>query len=195
MSRLLAIPFWLSALLSPAPSLAHATSHEVQLSSIGPAPEFVLTSQDGATVALRDFLGRVVAVTFIYTSCPDVCPLLTHKMVQVQDLLGPDFGHRIVFLSITVDPANDTPAALRAYAESHGANLAGWSFLTGAPETIREVAQNYGVAASLSADGQVEHTLLTTLVDKHGAMRVQYLGYRFDPDEFRDDLLELLHEP
>ena len=60
---------------------------------------------------------------------------------------------------------------------------------------VGDVAKRYGVAVSRTADGQVEHTLLTTLVDKHGAMRVQYLGYRFDPEEFRHDLQELLHEP
>ena len=174
--------------------MAHTTSHEERLPSIGLAPEFELTSQDGAAVALYDFRGRVLAVAFIYTSCPDVCPLLTDKMAQVQDLVGPHFGPRVAFVSITVDPENDTPAALRAYAESHGANLAGWSFLTGAPPMISEVAERYGVAVTRTADGQVEHTLLTTLVDKHGAMRVQYLGFRFDPEEFRDDLLELLHE-
>ena len=195
MRRLAALGFWLAVLVSPATSLAHATSHEQRLPSIGPAPGFKLTSQDGAAVALRDFRGRVVAVAFIYTSCPDVCPLLTEKMAQVQEELGPDFGPRVAFVSITVDPENDTPAALKAYAESHGADLAGWSFLTGAPPMISEVAQRYGVAVSHSADGQVEHTLLTTLVDKHGTMRVQYLGFRFDPEEFRQDLMELLHEP
>ena len=117
-------------------------------------------------------------------------------MAQVQDELGPDFGPRVAFVSITVDPENDTPAALKAYAESHGANLAGWSFLTGAPPMISEVAQTLRRGGDRArADGQVDHTLLTTLVDKHGTMRVQYLGFRFDPEEFRHDLLELLHEP
>ena len=193
--HLAALGLWLAVLVGTTPSLAHTTSHEQRLPSIGPALEFELTSQDGKTVALHDFRGRVLAIAFIYTSCPDVCPLLTEKMAQVQDELGPDFGTRIAFVSITVDPENDTPAALGAYAESHGANLAGWNFLTGAPKMIGEVAQRYGVAVSRTADGQVEHTLLTTLVDKHGQMRVQYLGFRFDPEEFRHDLLELLHEP
>ena len=61
-------------------------------------------------------------MTFIYTSCPDVCPLLTEKMAQVQDELGPDFGPRVAFVSITVDPEHDTPEVLKDYAESHGAD-------------------------------------------------------------------------
>jgi protein SCO1 len=194
-SKLVALWLSLAVAASPAPALAHATSHEQRLPTIGQAPGFTLTSQDGATATLHDFRGRVVAVAFIYTSCPDVCPLLTEKMTQVQDELGPDFGPRVAFVSITVDPENDTPAALRAYAESHGANLAGWSFLTGPPAVIREVTRRYGVAVTRTADGQPDHNLLTTLVDKHGTMRVQYLGFRFDPEEFREDLIELLHEP
>jgi protein SCO1/2 len=179
----------------PSLALGHHAGHEQRLPTIGPAPDFSLASQDGATVALRGFAGRVLAVAFIYTSCPDICPLLTDKMAQVQDELGPDFGPRVAFVSITVDPENDTPAALGAYAESRGANPKGWSFLTGAPSVVGDVAKRYGVAVSRAADGRVDHTLLTTLVDKHGEMRVQYLGYRFDPEEFRHDLQELLHEP
>jgi protein SCO1/2 len=57
------------------------------------------------------------------------------------------------------------------------------------------VAHRYGVAVAPAADGQVDHTLLTTLVDRQGTMRVQYLGYRFDEEEFRHDLLDLVNEP
>ena len=124
-------------------------------------------------------------MTFIYTSCPDVCPMLTDKLARVQDELGSDFGSKVAFVSITVDPERDTPEVLKEYAEAFGANLAGWSFLTGEPAAVREVAHRYGVAVAPAADGQVDHTLLTTLVDRQGAMRVQYLGYRFDPEEFR----------
>ena len=60
---------------------------------------------------------------------------------------------------------------------------------------VREVAHLYGAAVVKAADGQVDHTLLTTLVDGRGAMRVQYLGHQFDPEEFRRDLLSLLNEP
>jgi protein SCO1/2 len=137
----------------------------------------------------------VVAVTFIYTSCPDVCPMLTDKMARVQDELGADFGSKIAFLSITVDPEHDTPEVLKEYAEVLDADLAGWSFLTGTPAAVREVAHRYGVAVAPAADGQVDHTLLTTLVDRQGTMRVQYLGYRFDEEEFRHDLLDLVNEP
>ena len=185
----------LGVLAWPMLAQAHEAAQEERLPTIGAAPDFALTSQDGAEVTLGAFRGKVVAVTFIYTSCPDVCPMLTDKMARVQDELGADFGSKIAFLSISVDPEHDTPAVLKEYAEALGADLAGWSFLTGTPAAVREVAHRYGVAVAPAADGGVDHTLLTTLVDRQGTMRVQYLGYRFDPEEFRQDLLRLVNEP
>src|SRR5262245_34800215 len=170
----------------------HDAMRDQRLPTIGPAPEFALTSQDGVRVTLGDLRNKVVAVTFIYTSCEDTCPLLTAKMAQVQDDLGPNFGSKIAFVSITVDPERDTPDVLRKYAESFGANLGGWSFLTGTPESIREVVQRYGIFATKSVGNDVDHTFLTSLIDRHGALRVQYLGVRFDQEEFRRDVLNLM---
>ena len=188
----------LGLLAWPALALAHEAKHEQheeRLPTIGAAPEFALTSQDGAQVTLAALRGKVVAVTFIYTSCPDVCPMLTDKLARVQDELGADFGSKIAFVSITTDPERDTPEVLKGYAEAFEANLAGWSFLTGEPATVLEVAHRYGVAVAKAADGQVDHTMLTTLIDRQGTMRVQYLGYRFDEEEFRRDLESLVNEP
>jgi protein SCO1 len=85
--------------------------------------------QDGAQVALADLRGKVVAVTFIYTLCTNTCPVLTPMMSFVQDQLSADFGAKIAFVSITVDPERDTPEVLKEYAQAFGANLAGWFFL------------------------------------------------------------------
>jgi protein SCO1/2 len=77
------------ALLAFPPSLpAHEAGGDKRLPVIGPAPPFTLTSQDGMPVALADLRGKVVALSFIYTGCPDICPMLTQKMVDVQDALG-----------------------------------------------------------------------------------------------------------
>jgi protein SCO1/2 len=185
----------LGMLAWPALAAAHEAGQEQRLPTIGAAPEFALISQDGKEVRLDDLRGKVVAVAFIYASCPDVCPLLTDKMARVQDELGSDFGSKIAFVSITTDPERDTPEVLKGYAEAFEANLAGWSFLTGDPAKVLDVAHRYGVAVAPAAAGQVDHTLLTTLIDRRGTMRVQYLGYRFDEAEFRHDLLDLVNEP
>jgi protein SCO1 len=190
-----ALALALAILACPTPVQAHEAPHEQRLPTIGPAPVFALTSQDGARVTLADFRGKAVAVTFIFTSCTDTCPLLTHKMALVQDELGSDFGTKIAFISITVDPERDTPEVLKEYAEAFEANLAGWAFLTGSPAAIREVTRKYGVFAAKAVGGEVDHTFLTSLVDPQGVLRVQYIGVRFDPDEFRRDLLSLLNEP
>src|SRR5206468_3549143 len=141
---------------------------------------FALTSQDGAPVTLADFRGKVVAVTFIFTLCSSTCPVLTPMMSAVQDRLGPDFGRKIAFVSITVDPERDTPEVLKLYAQAFGANPAGWSFLTGNPQDIKDVTRRYGVYAAKAENGDVDHTFLTSIVDRNGILRLQYLGVRFD---------------
>jgi protein SCO1 len=181
-------------MLAQSRDAADHISKDPPLPKIAPAPAFTLTSQDGAPVSLADFRGKVVAVTFIYTLCTDTCPVLTPMMSFVQDRLGPDFGTKIAFVSITVDPGRDTPAVLKEYAEAFGANPAGWAFVTGAPETIREVTRRYGVFAATAAGGDIDHSFLTSIVDPRGILRVQYLGARFDPEEFRRDLLSLVKE-
>jgi protein SCO1/2 len=193
---ILAIGLLMWSLTAPThPASAHSTAGENErLSTIGPAPDFSLTSQDGAPVSLGDFRGKVLAVTFIFTSCTDTCPLLTAKMAQVQHALGADFGTKISFISITVDPERGTPAVLKEYARNFGVDLKGWTFLTGTAEAIDDVTDRYGVFASQAATGDVDHTLLTSLIDQGGNIRVQYLGVRFDPEEFRRDLLSLVAE-
>jgi protein SCO1/2 len=175
------------------PTLNHARAGEA-LPRIGPAPEFSLTTQEDRRLSLQDLRGKVVAVTFIYTSCGDTCPLLTAKMVQLQTRFGTDFGARVFFVAITVDPEQDTPEVLKRYAQVHGADLAGWAFLTGAPAEVRQVARQYGVYAKKTRLGQVDHTFLTSLVDHRGILRVQYLGVRFDPEEMLRDLQSLMQE-
>ena len=177
-----------------APGLSQPTTQAEPLPQIGPAPEFTLTNQEGKRLSLSDFRGKVVAVTFIYASCADTCPLLTAKMAALQARLGPDFGARVAFVSITVDPERDTPEVLKRYAEGHGAKMAGWAFLTGTQAEIREVARRYGIYYKKMPRGDVDHTFLTSLVDQRGTLRVQYLGVRFDPDELLRDLRSLVAE-
>jgi protein SCO1/2 len=163
-----------------------------ELPVIGPAPQFTLTSQDGKPFALADLRGKAVVVAFIYTECPDICPMLTQKMVEIQDELGANFGAKVAFVSISLDPEHDTPEVLKDYAQFWGAKPDGWAFLTGSPEAVRDVTRRYGVFFAKKEDGSVEHTQLTSLVDVAGQMRVQYLGARFDPEEFRQDLMSLV---
>ena len=184
----------LLALLVSWPANAHDAAHNQRLPAIGPAPDFTLTSQNGVPVSLREFRGKVIAVAFIFASCTDICPMLTDNMARVKDKLGSAFGSDIVFVSITVDPERDTPEVLKQYAENFNADVKGWSFLTGDPAIVDEVGRKYGVIARKTANGDVDHTLLTSLVDPNGILRVQYLGATFDVEEFRGDLVSLMDE-
>ena len=176
------------------PALDHAAGKDQPLPSIGPAPEFTLTTQDGGRLSLADLRGKVVVITFIFASCKDSCPLLTHKLATLQSRLGRDFGPDAFFVSITVDPERDTPEALKRHASAHGSRLVGWAFLTGTPVEIRDVARRYGIAYGKTPGGDVDHTFLTSLVDRSGTVRVQYLGTRFDPDDMLKDIQSLLRE-
>ena len=173
---------------------AHRTNENARLPVVGPAPEFALLDQDGARLTLASLRGKVVVVTFIYATCADTCPVLTAKMASLQRPLAADFGARVRFVSITVDPDVDTPAVLRAYAKAQSADLAGWSFLTGTPSAIDDVVRSYGGFAKRIERGNVDHLFLTSLIDRQGRLRVQYLGYHFNPDDVLQDLRALLRE-
>jgi protein SCO1/2 len=184
----------LAALSWPTDVLCHESKDNQRLSKIGPAPEFTLTQQDGKRLALKELRGKVLAITFIFASCTDTCPLLTAKMAGIQNRLGSDFGPKVFFVSITVDSERDTPKVLKRYAEAHKANPAGWAFLTGTPTKIRDVAKRYGIYHKKTPRGDVDHTFLTSLVDQNGTLRVQYMGVKFDPDEMLRDLQSLVKE-
>jgi protein SCO1/2 len=192
----LVISFLLAAVMQVGPSREeiYEAARTRSLPEIASAPEFTLTSQDGVQVSLADLRGKVVAVTFIFTRCAATCPLLTPMMSLVQDGLGGDFGGKIAFASITVDPEHDTPETLKLYAQAYGADVAGWSFLTGPPPVVADLARRYGVFAAKTEDGGVDHTFLTSIVDRQGMIRVQYLGVRFDREEFRRDIVSLMEE-
>jgi protein SCO1 len=176
-----------------APMLA-APAGTSSLPLIGPAPAFALDSSRGARITLADLRGKVLAVTFIFTTCTDSCPLLTAKLAEIGRSLGNDFGPRIAFVAISVDPLNDTPARLRDYATAHRADSSGWFFLTGKPGDIESVLRGYGAYAKKMDGGSVDHVFLTSLIDRAGMLRVQYLGTRFDPREMQRDLQALLRE-
>ena len=190
----IAVFILLVALFSPTDVLCYDTKDNQRLSKIKPAPEFTLTNQDGKRLALKELRGKVLAITFIFASCVDTCPLLTAKLAGIQKRLGSDFGSKVHFVSITVDPERDTPEVLKRYAEAYKANTGGWGFLTGTKAEIREVAKRYGIYYKKTSRGDVDHTFLTSLVDQSGTLRVQYMGVKFDPDEMLRDIQSLVKE-
>ena len=109
-------------------------------------PTFTLTNQSGQLVRTADLRGTAAVVNFIFTTCGDVCPLVTAQLVRVQArLFNEGLGARVRFVSITVDPAIDTPPTLQRYAAVYGANLATWHFLTGPASDIDRLTREVGV--------------------------------------------------
>ena len=112
-------------------------------------PNVALTTHEGKTVHFFDDLikDKIVVLNFIYTSCPDACPLETAKLVEVQDLLGERVGRDIFMYSISIDPERDTPEKLKEYSERFQTGP-GWLFLTGDKADIRLLRQKVGMIAA-----------------------------------------------
>ena len=172
----------------------HVDDTNERLAKVGPAADFELIAQSGERFSIKDVRGKVVAVGFTYTSCIDTCPLLTAKMVSVQNKLGSKFGTEVYFVTVSMDPEVDRPEVLKSYAQALGSDLRGWAFVTGTEDEIKQVARDYGVFRKKREDGEVDHTLLTSIIDRTGTVRVQYMGMRFDPEEFLHDLKDLMQE-
>lgn len=110
------------------------------LQSFGTVPEFSFIERDGRQVTLADIKGKVWIVNFIYTNCPDTCPIQSAQMRQIQEDFQNEKDLRLV--SITVDPTRDTPQVLSQYAKRFSADPARWFFLTGEKEAIYKFAQD-----------------------------------------------------
>lgn len=183
---------WAGILLAPSANGA-GSAQQNDLPRIGPAPVFALVDQDSRRYETTSQRGKVSVVTFIFAGCSETCSLLTAKLVGIQRRLGPD-NAGISFAAVTVDPLNDTPERLKKYAQAHGANLSNFAFLTGTNEQVEDVARKFAVYRKAGPGGDIDHAFLTSLIDRQGVLRVQYLGTRFDPAEFETDLRSLLAE-
>lgn len=123
-----------------------------------PVPDFTLQAADGRIVRPSELLGKVVVLHFIYTSCPDVCPLHAEKIAEIQRTVNATpMKDQVAFVSITTDPKKDTPDALLAYGPAHGLDPVNWLFLTTTPDqpedTTRKLAEAFGHKFTLTEDG------------------------------------------
>jgi protein SCO1/2 len=106
---------------------------------------FTLITQNGAPYSINNLAGKVMVVAFAYTTCVDVCPLITAALRQIQIALTPEERTEVQLLTITTDPEIDSPKVLRAYAKRYGAEFENWAFLTGDPAVLAQVWKNFGV--------------------------------------------------
>lgn len=151
-----------------------------------PAPDFTLRDADGSVVRLADLRGKVVVLHFVYTSCPDVCPLHAEKLAEVQKMVNatPMKG-QVIFVTVTTDPKRDTPDVLRAYGPAHGLDPANWLFLTTtqdqSEDVTRKLAEAFGHKFTLTDDGYQMHGIVTHVIDREGHWRANFHGLNFAP--------------
>ena len=169
------------------PSLPFLGPHDVMRDENGVAdtvyytiPKFAFTNQDGNEVTHHDYEGHVYVADFFFTTCPSICPMLSSQLARVQsEVHTAGLSEEVRFLSHTVDPLNDTPELLGAYAERLGADLSNWHFVTGDPEAIyKQAEQGYLLTAfpSDTAAGGFFHTDQFALIDRTGHIRGYYDG-------------------
>jgi len=177
-------------------------------------PEATLVDQDGGTFDLNQTRGKVVVLSLIYTHCPDICPLTTAKMRQIQEgLQTAGWSDQVQLVTFTVDPQRDTPEVIKRFAGLYGADLSNWVFLTGSPDQIQILIKTLGLyvervyyinntpvpESSLSgtaADGDylINHTDRMFLVDRQGRVRAFPPGSRTDVKDAMRQIQELVKE-
>lgn len=138
---------------------------------IGPAPQFELINQDNKTVSNKDYDGKVYVLEFFFANCPTICPIMNENMLMLQN----EFYGNLKFgvASITIDPTNDTPEALKQHADELGVKLPFWNMLTGDSKYIFELSKKFNLYAGESEEspGGFEHSGLFALIDKEGNIR------------------------
>lgn len=153
-------------------------------------PDFTLLDQDGKPFRITSARGKIILVTFVFTTCPDVCPLLSAKFAAIQRALEERKMNEYLLLSITTDPERDTPSALKSYAQGFKADFGHWRFLTGSERDLAKVWKGFGVTVRRSGD-QVQHTALTSLIDRRGIRRVDYYTDKWEEKEILRDIASL----
>jgi protein SCO1 len=160
----------LSVVLALVIALTACSRHAASLQILGAVPQFELISQDGQPFHSQTLAGKIWVADFIYTTCPGPCPRMTSQMREVQDAVSKVPNVRLV--SFTVDPAQDTPPVLAAYAKLHGASAAMWYFLTGPVPVLQTLDRDAFKLGNI--DATMQHSTRFALVDGQGRIRGYY---------------------
>jgi protein SCO1/2 len=145
-------------------------------------PDFALYDQSGRVVQSSRFRGKQIVINFIFTRCPvaTMCPASTAKMIALQRLAREAGVPNLELVSITLDPAYDTPGVLREYADVRGIDTTNFSFLTGPQNAIKDLLTQFGVIAEFEGD-LIKHTLTTLLIDAGGKIAHRADGSVWEP--------------
>lgn len=171
---------------------ASANSSGLQGTDLGSlaAPDFRLKDQFGKPISLSQFRGKTVVLTFLYTHCPDVCPLTAEKLHAAQEQLGNNAA-RVVVLAVSTDPKGDTPSTAQHFSQEHKLST-NWHYLLGTHSDLAPVWNAYSVYAQ-PAVKTVTHTSAVYLIDDEGRERI-FFGDDFTVTQLATDLKVLLNE-
>jgi len=150
-------------------------------------PDFTLTDQQRRSVALSDLRGKVVAINFIYTSCPlpNFCLRIANNFGVLHQRFKAQLGRDLVLLTVTFDPVHDTPEVLAQYARRWSADPTAWHFLTGPIGDVQRVSHLFGVDF-FPDEGLMNHSLHTAIIDRQGTMVANIEGNQFTADQLSD---------
>jgi protein SCO1/2 len=156
-------------------------------------PDFALRDQRQLPIRLSDFGGKVVALNFIYTSCPlpNFCLRLANNFNVLQKRFQRELGRDLVLLTVTFDPAHDTPAVLAEYARQWRADAATWHFLTGPEGEVQRLCEMFAVHA-FANEGLLDHSLHTVLIDRKRRLVANIEGNQFTATQLGDLVKNLL---
>lgn len=181
--------------IAPTPPASPTASSGFELLKVGePIEDVSLVDQDGRTERLSKHRGTVVAITFTYTRCPlpTFCPLMDQHFAKVQRAVKSDakLAGKVHLLSITLDPAFDTPAVLKKHAAKLGADPKIWSFVTGDRDEIDRLGVRLGLLVQREGKEaqDITHSLRTVIVNRAGAIEKVYQGNEWTPDQVLSEL-------
>lgn len=164
-----------------------------------PFPNFVLTNKDGKQLQLSDYRGKAVAFTLIYTRCPlpDFCILMSDNFGKIQRLLKKDqsLANRWQLLTISFDPAHDTPEVLLRYGKNYGADFSTWEFAVGSEATIRALADGLDLTIADDEGGLIAHNLRTVILDPQGRLHKVIKGNDWTAEDVVKELRSLILQP
>jgi protein SCO1/2 len=159
-------------------------------------PNYTLRNQDNREIRMQNYHGKALLLTFIYTRCPipDYCVLMSNNFAQVDRALGQDreLYEKTHLLSISIDPAYDTPQVLRSYGAAHteryqNETFAHWEFATGADEEIKKMAGFFGLRYYPQKD-EIIHGLRTVIVNPEGKIVKIYTDNKWTPEDVVSEL-------
>jgi protein SCO1/2 len=178
----------------PADAAMPPASSGFELLKLGqPVPKGQFVNQDGKSTTLDAFRGSALLVTFTYTSCPmpTFCPLMDRNFASIQNKLKAEKNElNVHLLTVSFDPATDTPAVLKKHAETLGADARMWTFLTGDRDDIDQWASRFGVSVSRAMNDphDITHNLRTAIIDRQGNLVQIYTGNEWTPDQALADI-------